>query len=110
MNVIDVLKVGLIKIKAGWCQNAYAKNAQGYICNMCAVENEAEYNPEAACFCAAGAVLDHTQAVRELQKTAYPNMTEREYIATWNDQEGRTQQEVVELYEQTIARLESVTA
>lgn len=115
VQVIDVLKAAREKIAQGWTQETCARDADGRI--------RGPSEPAASCWCAYGAVVaavrvldpdDSLQldirTVQELEVglPPQPGVCDRGGkmpIAYWNDAPGRTQAEVLELFDLTIERL-----
>lgn len=86
------------KVARGWSQGAFARSQAG--------EPVAILAPEACCFCAYGALY----AVAERRGyTAWQalgdvlGMRKIDSILTWNDAPGRTQADVLALYDRAIA-------
>lgn len=106
-SVIDILRMARSLVSQGWTQGRY-------------VSDDGSLREGASCYCASGAVrragfvLDATAreqiwaceaVVRacEIQQVGY-----REYessLICWNDEEGRTQQEVVAAFDLAISKV-----
>lgn len=79
----------------GWTQNEYARDGEGRPCDP--------NSPEAVCFCALGAIRRSTLDRRAMRKaidlikkaSKHPNG-----IDVWNDETGRTADEVIDLLEE----------
>lgn len=96
-------------IERGWCQKAYAVDAHG--------APTLNHFPEARCWCAVGALrracsefgldaLDSTPAIKQLaQHIESEEVSDTDAVLEWNDVEGRTQQEVLDLFDRAIQRL-----
>lgn len=113
MTPIELLRAAQAKIAAGWCQGDYATDNTG----RWAKAND----PEASCFCMIGALAsclylanddeiydadEDTKDVFLEANKALLKVTGVEYLANWNDAEGRTQAEVVNAFENAIVQLE----
>jgi len=113
-RVIEGLKKArnFIKPQGAWFQGWFAKDALKVDCSATA--------PEAVCFCAAGALGrafgDDDEkafdcAVLELERSIYgkkfdPLESLNSGLVIWNDEKGRTQEEVVRVFDNTIRRLQ----
>lgn len=98
-------------IVSGWCQEHYATNDQGMEVSM-GSEN-------AKCFCLSGGIqhvlrdVNHVEANERFQACASALMDEMNgneppkylCIIDWNDEKGRTKEQVIALLDTTIARL-----
>lgn len=103
----------------GWIQDHYAADANGRVCP--------ETAPEAACFCADGALyaasnvwnlinddyFNTMEVVRDAADALYiaiygttPTDSRHGGIIQWNDAKGRTQEEVVAVFDKAIAAQE----
>jgi len=111
--VIDVMEHArdLIARPNGWTQGTMARDSEGrYI---------ATRRPEAVCFCAFGAVMRsvddkvkenhavYSDAHFSIGIHALEDLVENKPIESWNDKEGRTQGEVVSLFDRAIANLKA---
>ena len=83
-----------------WIQRAYAKKANGEACFPS--------NPEAICFCLRGALHRAQMPFPEyyIHLGTDPMYDLMKVDESWNDQFGRTQEEVLAKIDETIARLE----
>lgn len=104
MNVVEVLTEARRKIaEVGWCKgNFVARDEEGKIC----------------AYCAYGAIswsipLELSQPVRvgvsegaigKLKEVLRAEHGFDDYIAEWNDAEGRTKEEVIDLFDEALAR------
>lgn len=102
MLEVDVFRKGLVRIERGWCQHVYARDANGF---------EAKALDESArSWCALGALTLKTEETDEEQQrnvlhilyTALEDMTGHREVSLWNDQLGRTQEQVIALYKHAI--------
>ncbi len=97
-DVLGTLRVGRERIVRGWCQETLAEDVNGEGCD--------ELSAEAVSWCAMGAVC-----VLDLDTRSYAldelNLGVDTDIAGWNDHPDRTQAEVLDLFDRTIARVES---
>lgn len=121
------LRAAVERVRKGWCQHAFAHNAFG------SVYIHGEQRNTITRVCARGALilegvreaslhevrltnhlavqlvldglldLDHSNAVREMWGAEAP----LSLVPRWNNEPGRTQADVVGLFERTIARLEA---
>lgn len=96
------------RIRAGWTQRAFARDAEGRAC---------EYSSRTArCFCLVGALMRESDALEsELRLTALiadearvcalDRLHDRlpRSIASWNDEPARTHEEVLALLERVLA-------
>ena len=111
--IIDVMEHArdLIARPNGWTQKTMARDSGG--------NSIASRRPDAVCFCAFGAVL---RSVADKIKENYDvyskvhfgagivaleELVENKPIESWNDREGRTQAEVVALFDQAITNLKA---
>jgi hypothetical protein len=99
-GLIPLLEAGLARISppGAWTQGYYARNAAGNPVTSTA--------PEAVCWCAAGAIvagpLAWWQAATRLLSEVVGGS-----LADWNDEPGRTQDEVLAVYREAIARCQA---
>jgi hypothetical protein len=110
-DVLRLLKVGRERLQRGWCQGALARTADGIAVNP--------ENPRAAQWCMLGAVgympLINTSvpanlAVWPASQAIYETLCQRcanKPTIAFNDSLGRTKEEVIHIYDLTIARLEA---
>jgi hypothetical protein len=96
-QVIETLKKGLERVRRGSTQGCNARDAEGHPTGQ-----RDDSQPPPACWCVFGAVECDGAANRELSLTLGDDANAIE----WNDSDGRTQAEVIDLFERTIARLE----
>lgn len=92
------------KIKKGWTQGVYARNVHGMVVP--------DSHPTAVSFCAIGAVCSLYKsgvAPPDLLKPLQSIIDNRSlgvygspHLHVWNDMEGRTQQDVIDLYNKAI--------
>lgn len=102
-DVIETLKKArdLIAREGGWTQGAYARDAAGSACSIGA---------NAQCFCTLGALRLASDGDRDLARAAAAALRDRHsmvWIDDWNDTPGRTQAEVVALFDAAIAAEEA---
>jgi len=110
LTTLERLERGLSRVKKGWTQRVFARNAQGIAVPP--------YERDACKWCAVGAlVFDQmdligsgalaVEAVKgELHKTKNSDWyVEYELLSVFNDVQTRKHEEIVWLYEATIARL-----
>lgn len=106
----EVLRVAreLVARPGGWCQRALARTASGHPAPT--------HSREAVCFCARGALMRAAGMQPELvlfspRAEAALDAAAREQgfigFVGYNDAPGRTQAEVVALYDAAIAKLEA---
>lgn len=93
----------LIAKPGGWTQEFFARNASG--------ERTNKFGPDAVCFCAYGAIdraagHSFSEADRRFMEALF-DATGRDDVADWNDAPGRTQAEVVALFDKAIAAEET---
>lgn len=107
-DVIEILKLGRDRLLIeGWCQNALI-DPTGARCAVGAVMNYPTLCP------AMEEDTEHYEAVYALEKTlhtrgGYPGSPFSSNIVSFNNEPGRTKEEVVELFNDTIAMLEEMT-
>jgi hypothetical protein len=102
VNTLEGLKKARALIEAGWTQDTWARDAEGE-----PVWPESE---DAVCFCTRGAVRAATRwngperyAMFELLEGEIPSGM----IAQWQDSPERTKEEVLDLFDTVIAKVES---
>ena len=102
------LKTARDLLNRGWCQFDFARDSQG--------NPVGPNHPDATCFCAVGALRatmppgrgqdnmdDRINCVRLLNEQLYRRHgTDFKAVSTWNDQEERTQGQVLALYDDAI--------
>lgn len=104
---VEKLRVARDRVRAGWCQRAYAEyfDLYGEI-----VETDSD-DPKACRFCSLGALdVEETCDTREMRLLAKAiggiDLEERwsigNPIALWNDTDGRSQAEVVVVFDRAI--------
>jgi hypothetical protein len=105
MNTKQLLEAAYNKLKPSnaWCQQVYARDEFG---------DSVTFTTSATQWCALGAVK-HVLAMQPgenrfaLKRAAYEKLLKHvdstHTITSWNDKPGRTQREVLELYEKAIA-------
>ena len=99
-TIAKVLEDAAALVENGWCQGGYAQRRDGVRC--------LPHDPEAACFCPAGAVYritgrtiggtvsDGLNERIDLAETALDVLREEiRTVSVWNDREGRCKQDVV---------------
>ena len=121
LTKLEVLKKARELVQAGWTQEQDACGSAG--------EKVAFSSPEAKCFCATGAIsraayelggwskTDETRIAaftrsddRHIAGLAYGELTTElngEEPYEWNDEDGRTREQVLALFDQVIQRLEA---
>lgn len=96
MTTVEILRRARERIARGWCQHVNARAADG---------REVEPSDRAVEWCAVGAVWRDVDALlaveRVLQLRGFSDA-----LWVWNDQPGRTQAEVLALFDEAIADLE----
>jgi hypothetical protein len=97
-ETLAVLRKGLERVKHGWTQGTCARDADGRICNC--------RSDAAASWCAYGATETDFDAGCALDDTLEAQGWDKGHV-NYNDMRGRTQAEIVTLFERTIARLEA---
>jgi hypothetical protein len=110
MNIVPILKSTkqLLVKENGWTQKFFARHADGQPCG---------YLREASCYCLEGAFRhelfkvtkfgqDSCDAVDLLDKT-FKKITNAQSVVEWNDVEGRTQEQVIQIVDQLISDLEA---
>ena len=99
-TTLDILVAARAKIAQGWCQGAYAKDAKG--------EATESLSPDAERWCSAGAITASTGAndffAREAARDAFVKAIDAGNLALWNDAPGRTQAEVLAVFDEAIRR------
>lgn len=107
MDAVEYLEKGLELIKKGWCQNAGARNKNG-----CSVSAR---SPEAVSYCMDGALYKTLNPYIDVDNKLTISLRGRLYInailrsknylhslITFNDTEGRTKEEVIDVFEKAI--------
>jgi len=107
--VIAVLVKGLKRIQRGWTQGAMACTVDGR-----SLPSLAAGSPEACRWCAIGAITDARNTsvwsdaidtLRAVVAARTQHSADEVQIVWWNDAPGRTQAEVVEVYQQALLRV-----
>lgn len=101
---LEVLKKARELIRAGWTQEVDARDVAGASVRF--------DSTTAACFCVAGGI---NRAARDLGSPMLASAVYSQVMVTlggeepyeWNDQCGRTREEVLSLFDRTIQRLEA---
>ena len=92
-RVILDLNEGRKRIEKGWTRRAYARDAKSR-----RVFPEA---PSATKWCAVGSCYANPGSITYLRRALYNKFSE-DSITDWNDQKGRTQDQVLKLYDSAI--------
>lgn len=101
---LDVLKEARALIAdKGWCQGVYARNANGNATDLHG-RHAAAFCAEGAMFCAAGEGF--AENALSFFADAIPSGYRRGYLS-WNDEPGRTKEEVLAAFDRAIARAEA---
>ena len=105
-SVLDLLELGLGRVRRGWTQFAPARKANGVPCDPAA--------SAAVEWCSTGAVAIEPECALARRKAlaalsaAVPDVTPLDIhhirLTHWNDARGRTQADCVRLYENAVAR------
>jgi hypothetical protein len=100
-QLIQDLKTTRSNVEKGWVQGAFAKKADGETCESA--------NPEACCFCFAGAAINATSDELPGEARWYTLARTLEAVVggsliTFNDTEGRTQHEVLAAIDMAIEK------
>lgn len=102
---ISLLRNARVRIQKGWCQNSYAKTADGVGWDH---TDSAAYS-----FCIAGAMLAHKDNACEIDPTYLVAKSllfriipywERRGLAVWNDHKDRTQADVLAVIDLAIEK------
>lgn len=106
MTTLEILRRGRERVAKGWCQKAQARDADGFSSNA--------DSPSAAQWCAIGAIVDEAdesgarlEAQRALRGALGRSRLTYYAVVEWNDTPGRTQAEVITLFEKAIAAEEA---
>lgn len=103
MTDVEILKAARARIEQGWCQRAYAQDAEGsYVSTL---------SPDADSYCLSGALwatagLDDKAVARCLVLLSEDGRACG--VIAWNDQPERTKEEVLARYDQAIAKAEAL--
>ena len=95
MTTLESLKQGRARIATGWCRGKLANDKDGLTVDP--------GDPTACSWCAAGAVDDRAAEVFALNTTRGASGG----LYRWNDADARVRDDVLDLYDRTIARLEA---
>lgn len=87
-DTVEKLKAARALIERGWCQGEYAKDADG--------EAVGVREPRAVAWCVRGACY-------AANVSALPLYDVQRDLTNWNDHPGRTQAEVLNLFDEAIA-------
>lgn len=94
---LDILIGARERIARGWTQGAMARDAEGLECGV--------HEPVASCFCALGAIFAAAEGiVHGLDAAACLRAELRDDITRWNDARGRTQAEVLAVFDRVIEK------
>ena len=107
-TLLETLKEGRKRVKAGWTQGTCARNAKG--------TPVLSYDFRAVEWCMSGAVMGRNMAAAlhwlgyviqlEMDPIKVGALQRRYPIADWNDAEDRTKEEVVAIFDEAIKRIE----
>ena len=103
-TTLDILRHARGLIEQGWTQGAFARDADGHGVN--------HRNSRAVCFCGVGAIrraADDLRMPRRLTAAAWKVLDDvcpdQELLAMgWQDEPGRTQSEVLAMFDRAIER------
>lgn len=97
----DLIAARALLRKKGWTQGAFARDVRGYQC--------ATYRPEAATFCAVGAIrsvsADYSFRASRAVDVLCKVIAEGGYLtslAIWNDEPSRKKEDVLALFDKAI--------
>ncbi len=98
MKQVAILKKARAKIEKGWCQDYLATTDKG--------TPVSEKSRRAAKWCVLGAVGAVTKSSREAFRCQQllREVAGVDFLSTWNNAPGRTQEQVIRLYDKAIAR------
>ena len=115
MKPIERLKLGLERVRIGWTTDAYSETSTG-------ADAEFPWSPDAVQWCTVGALRDkdwicdpsYEEALDLLYRASESECTSEHgsfvslgiSLANWNDTQGRTQQDVIDLYREAITLAE----
>lgn len=102
MTTAEVLRAARAKIERGWCQGAIARTSRGD-----AVFHD---SPTARSWCVAGAIRCITindPAARAAADAEVARAVGSSYIGDWNDERGRTKEQVLAAFDGAIAAAEA---
>lgn len=108
MTTVELLKAARERVAKGWCQGWFAKDAAG--------EETLEELGDACAWCVRGAIyasakhgepesVSAEMALHDTLKDSGAALSVVGPLEEWNDAPGRTQAEVLDLFDRTIARL-----
>lgn len=107
MTELDILTEARRLVKKGWTQRAAARDKRG-------IEISAYGEKEPAQVCVYGAITracrpyTENRTAREGALSIVRNMTPQLNIASWNDEDGRTQADAVHLLEEAIQEIVAI--
>lgn len=118
---IEMLRQARDLVASGWCQGVYSRNEDGHkanafgeeACDFCATgslmaamyRNEATWNDLYECFgILSGAIVDSGFNMSQPASNIHQSDLDSVRIQRFNDTMGRTQEEVVAVFEQAIAK------
>ena len=102
MSLADVLRAAAAKVRRGWTQGEYARNAAGL--------PVVPASPRAVCWCAGGAIAVCAGSWSHRADVADVLVEDVGSVVAWNDATGRTAEEVATQMERTAARLDDRSA
>ena len=103
-NALQLLRAGRRRIEQGWCQESWAKDADG---------NDTDpWRLNAVSWCASGAICAERVPApcsgyweaRAMLKNVLDSQWNTNLLPDWNDTKGRTRKEVLEVYDRAIDR------
>ena len=92
-ETISSLNEGRKRIEKGWTRKAYARDAKSRLV--------APESPSAAKWCVVGSCYSNERGITYLRKAVYAKFG-ISTLSLWNDQSGRTQDQVLEAYDSAI--------
>lgn len=101
MTTIETLRVARERVAQGWTQGWFARTADGVLCGA--------RDPAAVCWCIRGAICSTSDDSLDRAVEALRDTLGWDNIAAWNDADGRTQAEVLALFDATLATLEAAS-
>lgn len=107
MTTLEILEAGRARIEKGWCQGHYALTAESEI-------PLSATGPPAA-WCAIGALIDvqsrpFPREADNFLEAAVMEWSGYANVLRWNDEPGRTQADVLALYDRAIAKAKAAEA
>lgn len=104
MTPLDILNLGRARIAQGWTQHAWARTKTGAMLDISTLFQGA------VCWCAEGALMltpidEQRDALALLRRAALGSQ-----VSEWNDERGRTQADVLGLFDRAIAMAQECTA